>query len=322
MRNQSPDIKRRLRVVTDRAATRTQLSDVDQPAKHIDTRSSGWPEKLFHSFNVLLGNHRTMGDANAPINPFAPSGIPSNQTLGSMPVDGKEVLFRLEHVGRRFGVGEVVIEALRDIDLTVYAGELLIVLGPSGSGKTTLLNLLGGLDRPTSGKVYFRNRELTALTDMQLTVYRRHHVGVVFQFFHLVPNLTAKENVQLSAELVPRPLDPDAVLAWLGLADRADHFPSQLSGGEQQRVAIARALVKDPEVLLCDEPTGALDFTSAKKILGLLCQLKEKWHKTVVLITHNPAIAVIGDRILRLRSGEIVDIQANPHPLPAEEISW
>lgn len=237
------------------------------------------------------------------------------------PVD-REVLLRLEGVSRRFAAGQVAVEALRGIELEIYSGELLVIVGPSGSGKSTLLNLLGGLDRPTTGRIFFGGMELTALNERQLTFYRRREVGVIFQFFHLVPTLTARENVQLAAELVPRPRDPDEMLRLVGLEDRANHFPPQLSGGEQQRVAIARALVKDPRLLLCDEPTGALDYQAGKRVLGVLAKLKNTLGKTVVLITHNQAIAALGDRVVRLRSGEIVDVIVNPHPAPAEEIVW
>ncbi len=238
------------------------------------------------------------------------------------PCQPPEVLLRLEKVCRRFSAGTVPVEALRNVELEIFRGEFLVVVGPSGSGKSTLLHLMGGIDRPTSGRIFFRDQELTALSARDLTWYRRRHVGVVFQFFNLVANLTARENIQLAAELVPNPRDPEEVLRWVGLEDRADHFPSQLSGGEQQRVAVARTLVKDPDLLLCDEPTGSLDFAAGKQVLKVLSDLNRLVGKTVVLITHNTALMGLGNRIVRLRSGEIVEVRNNPCPLSVEEITW
>jgi len=232
------------------------------------------------------------------------------------------VLLRLERVGRRFQMGEVVVEALRDVSLQIYQGEFLVVVGPSGSGKTTLLNLIGGLDWPTSGRIWFGDRELTQFRPAELTQYRRDTVGFIFQFYNLVPNLTARENVMVSTEISRHPLDVDEALRLVGLEDRSDHFPSQLSGGEQQRVAIARALAKNPSLLLCDEPTGALDFATGKRILRLLVDLKSRLDKTVILITHNNAIAPIADRVARLRSGQLVEVRCNPRPVAPEEVVW
>jgi putative ABC transport system ATP-binding protein len=214
------------------------------------------------------------------------------------------------------------VEAVRNVDLDIFRGEFLVVIGPSGSGKSTLLHLMGGIDRPTGGRIFFGEQELTALSVRDLAWYRRRHVGVIFQFFNLVANLTARENIQLAAELVPNPRDPEEVLRWVGLEDRADHFPSQLSGGEQQRVAVARALVKDPDLLLCDEPTGSLDFAAGKQVLKVLSDLNRLLGKTVILITHNTALMGLGNRIVRLRSGEIVEVRNNPRPLSVEEITW
>ena len=238
------------------------------------------------------------------------------------PNENGAALVRLEKVGKRFGTGEVAVEALRDVSLEIRRGELLVMVGPSGSGKTTILNIIGGLDTVTDGRVWFRDREITAFTAAELTRYRRDTVGFVFQFYNLVPNLTARENVMVSTEISRDPMDVDEALRLVELEDRMDHFPSQLSGGEQQRVAIARALAKNPELLLCDEPTGALDFATGKRVLRLLVDLKRTLGKTIVLITHNAAIAQAADRVVRLRSGQIVEVHANPPPVPPEEIIW
>jgi putative ABC transport system ATP-binding protein len=231
-------------------------------------------------------------------------------------------LFALEGVGRTYTMGEVEVEVLRGVTLEIREGELLIVLGPSGSGKTTLMNLIGGLDRPSAGTIRFRGRDLNALGTRGLTEFRRDSLGFVFQFFNLIPNLTARENVQVAAELVARPRDADEVLGLVGLAERVDHFPSQLSGGEQQRVAIARALAKDPEILLCDEPTGALDYETGKRTLRVLREVNRDLGKTTVIVTHNQAIARMADRTIRMRSGEVVEMTHNPEPADPEEITW
>jgi putative ABC transport system ATP-binding protein len=231
-------------------------------------------------------------------------------------------MLRLENVSKTFQMGEVAVEALRDVSLDVLAGEFLVMVGPSGSGKTTILNLAGGLDSVTNGRVWFEGREITAFSPSELTRYRRDTVGFVFQFYNLVPNLTARENVMVSTELSREPMDVVEALKLVGLEDRLDHFPSQLSGGEQQRVAIARALAKNPALLLCDEPTGALDFTTGKRVLRTLVDLKRELGKSVILITHNAAIAQMADRVVRLRSGQVVEVHANPRPLPPEEVVW
>ena len=232
------------------------------------------------------------------------------------------VLLRLQDVDKTFQMGEVAVEALSDVSLDVYAGEFLVMVGPSGSGKTTILNLVGGLDSVTAGRVWFEDREITAFTPAELTRYRRETVGFVFQFYNLVPNLTACENVMVSTELSRDSMDVVEALRLVNMEDRMDHFPSQLSGGEQQRVAIARALAKNPTLLLCDEPTGALDFATGKRVLRTLLDLKQQLGKTVVLITHNSAIAQMADRVVRLRSGQIVELHDNPQPLPPEEVVW
>ena len=231
-------------------------------------------------------------------------------------------LLRLEQVGKRFQMGEVAVDALRDVDLEILARELLVMVGPSGSGKTTMLNIIGGLDTVSEGRVWFRDREMTAFTPVELTRYRRDMVGFVFQFYNLVPNLTARENIMVATEISQDPMDAGEALRLVGLEDRAGHFPSQLSGGEQQRVAIARAIAKNPELILCDEPTGALDFQTGKRVLRLLIDLKEQLGKTIVLITHNAALARAADRMVRLRSGQIVETTVNPSPVPPEEVVW
>jgi putative ABC transport system ATP-binding protein len=238
------------------------------------------------------------------------------------PDNANHALLRLERVGKTFQMGEVTVEALRDVSLQIREGEMLVLVGPSGSGKTTILNIVGGLDTATSGRVWYRDREMTSFTPAELTRYRRDTVGFVFQFYNLVPNLSALENVMVSTELSRAPMDPLEALRLVGLEARRDHFPSQLSGGEQQRVAIARALAKRPDLLLCDEPTGALDFSAGKRVLRMLVDLKHGLGKAIMLITHNSAIAPVADRVVRLRSGQVVEVRANTAPVPPEEITW
>ncbi len=234
----------------------------------------------------------------------------------------RKVIFSVEAASKVYRMGEVDVPALRDASIDIYDGEFLIIVGPSGSGKSTLLNLIGGMDRPSSGRLTFLGQDLGAASDPELTLFRRNQVGFVFQFYNLVPTLTAIENVQVAAEIVPDPLDSREALSMVGLEDRADHFPSQLSGGEQQRVSIARALAGNPRLLLCDEPTGALDIETSKQVLGLLVDLNRNLGKTVVLITHNGAIANLGDRVARIRDGTMDSIRVNPAPTPVEEIQW
>ncbi len=219
-------------------------------------------------------------------------------------------------------MGEVSVEVLKHVSLEIYHGELLVLVGPSGSGKTTMLNIIGGLDIPTVGQVWYRERDISKATARDLTRYRRETVGFVFQFYNLVPNLTARENVMVATEISANPLDVDHVLDLVGLSERREHFPSQLSGGEQQRVAIARALAKNPELVLCDEPTGALDFETGNRVLRLLVDLKVLLGMPVMVITHNGALAEAADRVVRLRSGEIVEMHENEHPTAPEEIVW
>lgn len=234
--------------------------------------------------------------------------------------DGIIASFR--DITKDYKSGEVVVHALRGVSFDVYQGEILIILGPSGSGKSTLLNILGGLDTPTSGTITFWGAEVTKFSEAELTRYRRYSVGFIFQSYNLLPDLTTKENVDLARELVDDPLDSHDVLRRVGLADRADHFPSQLSGGEQQRVAIARGVAKNPELLLCDEPTGALDFETGRQVLKLLKDINTEFGRTVVLITHNAPLAAMGNRVLRMRSGRIADIRYNENPADPERIDW
>jgi putative ABC transport system ATP-binding protein len=230
----------------------------------------------------------------------------------------------LEQVVKTYGAGEVAVHALRGIDLTIPAGQFVVVLGPSGSGKTTLMNLLGGIEPPTSGRILVAGRDITTLDDQALTAYRRAAVGFVFQFFNLIPTLTALENVALVAELVGARDTATSLeaLRAVDMVDRADHFPGALSGGEQQRVAIARAVVKDPSILLCDEPTGSLDLETGRQVLSVLRRASGSDGRTVVLVTHNSAIAAMADRVLRMGSGELLDDRLQPHPLAPEEVAW
>jgi putative ABC transport system ATP-binding protein len=232
------------------------------------------------------------------------------------------IILSVRSVSKVYRMGEVDVRALRDASIDILDGEFLIVVGPSGSGKSTLLNMIGGMDRPTSGTVVFEGRDLSRASDRELTLFRRSQVGFIFQFYNLVPTLTALENVQVAIEVVREPMDPEEALRRVGLEDRADHFPSQLSGGEQQRVAIARALASNPRLLLCDEPTGAVDLETGRQVLGLLAQLNESLGKTVVLITHNSAIAGIGHRVALIRDGAIHSIRANEPRTPVEQIRW
>ena len=233
-----------------------------------------------------------------------------------------EPIISLKTAARVYRMGEVDVHALRGAQLDIHEGEFLIIVGPSGSGKSTLLNLVGGMDRPTSGTISFLGRDLTRATDRELTLYRRNEIGFVFQFYNLIPTLTAIENVQVAIELVDEAMDPTEALELVKLSDRADHFPSQLSGGEQQRVAIARALAGNPRLLLCDEPTGALDLETSREVLGMLADLNRELGKTVVLITHNSAIAGVGTRIAHMRDGAIHSVSVNEHPTPPESVEW
>jgi putative ABC transport system ATP-binding protein len=236
----------------------------------------------------------------------------------------RETLARLQGISKRYQMGAGEVRALDDVTLDIYRGEFLVVLGPSGSGKTTLLNLLGGIDTPTSGQLLVDGRDIGTLPDAELTRYRRHHVGFIFQFFNLIPTLTAVENVEFAAELVGGrgPQNCMEVLAAVGLEGRADHFPSELSAGEQQRVAVARALVTDPPLVLCDEPTGNLDEETGKRVLGLMRRLGQERNKTFVVVSHNSVIGEMADRVVRLRDGRIAAVQVNETPASPEELHW
>lgn len=233
-----------------------------------------------------------------------------------------EAVFHAHNVSKIYTMGEVEVQALRSVTLDLYEGEFVVLLGPSGSGKSTLLNILGALDVPTNGEVYYRDHILTKANDAELTRFRREHVGFVFQFYNLIPSLTALENVSVVTELSDHPLSAEEALRMVGLAERMNHFPAQLSGGEQQRIAIARAIVKHPDVLLCDEPTGALDFKTGKLVLEVLEKVNREMRTTTAVITHNAAIAEMADRVVRLRSGEIVEIHKNTTKASPADLRW
>jgi putative ABC transport system ATP-binding protein len=232
------------------------------------------------------------------------------------------VVFRARGLTKTYRTGEIEVHALDGVDLDLRRGEFVVILGPSGSGKSTLLNILGGLDTPTAGTVRFLDHDLTSEDEGELTRYRREHVGFVFQFYNLIPGLTAVENVELVTDIAAHPMDPRAALEMVGLGDRFDHFPAQLSGGEQQRVAIARAIAKQPDVLLCDEPTGALDFETGKLVLQALDHVNRALRTTTAVITHNAGIAAMADRVLKMRSGSIVEEIRNSERRDPAELEW
>jgi len=233
-----------------------------------------------------------------------------------------EPVFRARDLTKIYHMGEIDVHALRAVDLDLHAAELVVILGPSGSGKSTLLNMLGALDVPTSGSVRFFDHDLTRADDRERTRFRREHIGFVFQFYNLIPSLTALENVELVTEIATNPVPAREALALVGLHDRVLHFPAQLSGGEQQRVAIARAVAKRPDALLCDEPTGALDYETGKLVLDVLDRVTRELGTTTALITHNAAIAAMADRVVRMRSGEITDIRHNVVRAQSADLSW
>jgi len=241
---------------------------------------------------------------------------------GSMASAVPEAVFHIHDVSKVYRMGEVDVHALRSIDLDLYRGEFVVLLGPSGSGKSTLLNILGWHDVPTGGQVYYLDHNLTNAEDKDLTRFRREHVGFVFQFYNLIPSLTAIENVALVTEIADNPLSPEEALKLVGLGDRLYHFPAQLSGGEQQRVAIARAVAKRPDVLLCDEPTGALDFATGKLVLEVLERVNQELGTTTAVITHNAAIAAMADRVIRISSGKILDITRNEKKARPADLAW
>ena len=233
-----------------------------------------------------------------------------------------EAVFITRGLGKTYLMGDTQVIALASVDLDIYRGEFIVLLGPSGSGKSTLLNILGGLDRPSSGSASFADHHLDGASDGELTRYRREHVGFVFQFYNLIPSLTARENVQLVTDIASHPMSAEEALDGVGLAERMDHFPSQLSGGEQQRVAIARAIAKQPEILLCDEPTGALDYQTGKQVLEVINTINRTMGTTTLVITHNAAIAGMADRVLHLGDGRIQRIVAPEKKLLPSELSW
>lgn len=228
----------------------------------------------------------------------------------------------LKNVGKHYNMGEITIAAAADVNFIVEKGELAVITGPSGAGKTTILNILGGMDTCDQGEVYLDGKMISRFNPRQLTAYRREDVGFVFQFYNLIQNLTAKENVELATEICKNPMSPIEVLGLVGLSDRMNNFPSQLSGGEQQRVAIARAIARNPKILLCDEPTGALDDITGKSILKLLQEMSREVHMTVIIITHNMAITPIADRVIRMKNGTVAQMLTNENPLPVERIEW
>lgn len=231
-------------------------------------------------------------------------------------------LLKAENITKTYQTGDVEVHALKGVSFTIEDGELIVVLGPSGSGKSTMLNILGGIETATSGNIFYEGEPLDWTDRNALSDYRRDHIGFVFQFYNLLPGLTALENIELSGELSKDPLDARKLIGEVGLADRADHYPSRLSGGEQQRIAIARALCKNPDILLCDEPTGALDSKTGIQVLKLLWDFCREYHKTVVLITHNQSIAGIADRVIYVRDGRIEKIETNSDPRDPEEVVW
>jgi putative ABC transport system ATP-binding protein len=231
-------------------------------------------------------------------------------------------VFKARGITKVYHMGEVDVHALRGVDLELYAKELTVMLGPSGSGKSTLLNILGGLDLPSAGQVFYRGGELTAADESELTAYRRNHVGFVFQFYNLIPSLTARENVALVTEIAPDPMTPEEALEIVDLGDRFDHFPSQLSGGQQQRVAIARAIAKRPDVLLCDEPTGALDISTGVVVMEAIARVNRELGTTTAVITHNAAISKMADRVITMADGRISDVEVNDVKVTPSELHW
>ncbi len=233
-----------------------------------------------------------------------------------------EALIRADKISKDFSLGEITVHALKCVSFSLFPEEMIVILGPSGSGKTTMLNILGGIETATEGELYYEGEPLKWDDKKTLTEYRRRHIGFVFQFYNLMPGLTALENVELAAQLSADPLDPEELICQVGLGDRKNHFPSKLSGGQQQRVAIARALCKNPDILLCDEPTGALDSQTGVQILKLLSDFNHRYKKTVVVITHNQKIAQIADRVFFFKDGELEKIEVNETPRKPEEVDW
>jgi putative ABC transport system ATP-binding protein len=233
-----------------------------------------------------------------------------------------DTILQVKGLTKEYHMGEVTVHALQGVDFTVGEGEFVVILGPSGSGKSTILNIVGGIDVPTAGQVLYRGQDISGYNQKKLTNYRRNAVGFVFQFYNLMQNLTALENITLASEMAAHPIDPRKLLAQIDMAERGGHFPSQLSGGQQQRVAIARAIAKNPDILLCDEPTGALDVSTGIQVLHLLKDFNESYRKTVVIITHNAGIAEVADRVLTVKDGRIAGDRSNSNPIAPEEVAW
>lgn len=244
------------------------------------------------------------------------------KTKSSKPHHQTSVVFQADSVTKIYSMGEVRVKALENINVLFHEGEFVVLLGPSGSGKSTLLNILGGLDVPTNGRVLFRDKDISTMAEEELTEFRRAHIGFVFQFYNLIPSLTAQENVALVTDIASDPMQPQQALELVGLSERAGHFPAQLSGGEQQRVAIARAIAKKPEILLCDEPTGALDFKTGRVVLQTIDKVNRTLGTTTVVITHNTSIAKMADRVIEMRDGIIVSDRLNKHRRSAASLSW
>jgi len=267
--------------------------------------------------------HRVMGEEAPRVNNYTPPPAPATeQATYAPPARTGPVFIAFNDVSKQYTMGEVKIDALDRATFDIAEGELCLIIGSSGAGKTTALNVLGGIDSVTGGEVQVDGRTITSLSNKQLIDYRRNQVGFVFQFYNLIPNLTALENVEIATQLSKDPLKPEDVLNMVGLHDRMDSFPAQLSGGEQQRVSIARALAKNPRLLLCDEPTGALDYETGKQILQLLQDTCRQTGTTVVIISHNMAFEPIADRVVRMRSGQVYDVTVNPSPMNVADLEW
>ncbi|MDL2248916.1 ABC transporter ATP-binding protein [Tyzzerella sp. OttesenSCG-928-J15] len=233
-----------------------------------------------------------------------------------------DAIIKAENLTKEYLMGEVTVSALKGVSFEIFDGEFVVILGPSGSGKSTMLNIIGGIDKPTKGEISYKGKSLSKMSEGELTKYRRNAIGFVFQFYNLIPNLTAKENILLSAELSQNPNPVDDLLEKIGLSDHGNHFPSQMSGGEQQRVAIARALAKNPDLFLCDEPTGALDFKTGIQVLKILKTFNTEYGKTVIIITHNAGIGAMADRVFRIKDGLIDKVEVNEKPVSPEEVAW
>lgn len=271
----------------------------------------------------FFNNTATVAEAETKVKTEAKTKVEAEvETAPEQPSHLGEPVITAKNLCKFYQMGEVTVKALQGVNFTIYPGEFIVILGPSGSGKSTLLNLIGGMDKASAGELYFKTNPLHQADLKQLTLFRRNNVGFVFQFYNLIPNLTAYENVCLSAEIAVNPLSPAEMLEKIGLGERAGHFPAQLSGGEQQRVALARAIVKNPDILLCDEPTGALDYHTSIQVLQLLQRFCQSYRKTVILITHNTPISQIADRIFYIKDGQLSRITVNEHPIPAEKVTW